>query len=349
MNVIVIYIFNYVKILGGFYMKIGIFWRRFRNVEQQMKFTPDEVYDDAYEEAYHHYCALKKAGYDAVMIEWKQDPIETFKDIEENDVDIVFNASSLREVAFLETFEIPYVGSGLDLVSLNKATRKELVAYNGLPTPKFTVAKSVDKIPEIELKYPLFVKPIEGRGSAGIDEENIIHEYEQLPKVVDKITTKLGQAALIEEFIEGREITVGIIGYYNPEVLPIVEIQYNSAKTNTFQHKMYDNEIIECPAEFPKEVENNIKDIALKIYKILNAKDYARIDMIVGKDNVPYFLEINTYAGLTMESRKSEEGKIEVHHGYMGYSAKAAGMDAPEFLSTILESAIERYNCLTSN
>ena len=60
MNVIVIYIFNYVKILGGFYMKIGIFWRRFRNVEQQMKFTPDEVYDDAYEEAYHHYCALKK-------------------------------------------------------------------------------------------------------------------------------------------------------------------------------------------------------------------------------------------------------------------------------------------------
>ena len=68
------------------------------------------------------------------MIEWKQDPIETFKDIEENDVDIVFNASSLREVAFLETFEIPYVGSGLDLVSLNKATRKELVAYNGAYT-----------------------------------------------------------------------------------------------------------------------------------------------------------------------------------------------------------------------
>ncbi len=72
-------------------------------------------------------------------------------------------------------------------------------------------------------------------------------------------------------------------------MLPIVEIEYNSAKTNTFEHKMYDNEIIHCPANFSKEEENRIKDAALNIYKALNAKDYARIDMIVGKDGVPIF------------------------------------------------------------
>ncbi|NLW23124.1 MAG: ATP-grasp domain-containing protein [Tissierellia bacterium] len=324
-------------------MKVGVFWRKFRNVEQQMRLTPDKVYDDAYEEAYHHYSALKLAGYDACLIEWQRDPRKTFEIIKKEKVDIVFNASSLKEVTFLETFGIPYVGSGIDLVPLNKAQRKEIVAYNKLPTPKFVVANNEKDIPEINLRYPLFVKPINGRGSAGINEENIIYKYEDLPKVVRKITKHLGQKALIEEFIEGREITVGIIGYKNPVVLPIVEIEYNSAKTNTFEHKMYDREIIHCPANFSEEEEKYIKDVALKIYRVLNAKDYARIDMIFGKDGVPYFLEINTFAGLTTDSEKDEDGKIKVHHGYMGYAAKAYGMDKAEFIGSILESGIERY------
>lgn len=324
-------------------MKVGVFWRKFRNVEQQMVLTPDKVYDDAYEEARHHYSALISAGYDACLVEWVKDPRETLKNLKKEDVDIIFNASSLKEVTFLETFGIPYVGSGIDLVPLNKAKRKEFVAYNKLDTARFVIASDVNNIPEINLKYPLFVKPISGRGSAGISEENIINKYEELHKVVEKITVKMGQKALIEEFVDGREITVGIIGYKDPIVLPIVEIKYNSAKTNTFEHKMYDQETIKCPADFTKEEEKRISQAALNIYKVLNAKDYARIDMIVGKDGLPYFLEINTFAGLTMESKKDEGGNMKVHHGYMGYSAKAAGMTAAKFISSILESAIERY------
>lgn len=324
-------------------MKVGVFWRKFRNVEQQRRITPDKIYDDAYEEAYHHYSALKSAGYDVCLIEWKKDPRKTLEDIKRQKVDIIFNASSLKEIAFLETFGIPYVGSGIDLVPLNKAQRKEIVAYNKLPTPKFTIVDDADNIPDIDLNYPLFVKPIEGRGSAGISDENIIYKPEQLPKVVRKITDKIGQKALIEEFIEGREVTVGIIGYRNPKVLPIVEIEYNSTKTNTFEHKMYDKEIIHCPANIRKEEEKRIKNVALKVYKILNAKDYSRIDMILGKDGIPYFLEINTFAGLTMDSQKDEEGNMKVHHGYMGYAAKAAGMTSDKFIGIILESAIERY------
>ncbi len=324
-------------------MKVGVFWRKFRNVEQQMKLTPDKVYDDAYEEAYHHYSALKSAGYDVTLIEWRKDPRKTYENITKEKVDIIFNASSFKEITFLETFGIPYVGSGIDLVSLNKAQRKEIVAYNKLPTPKFIIADDPNNIPEINLNYPLFVKPIKGRGSAGISEENIIYKYDDLPKVVKKITEKIGQESLIEEYIEGREVTVGIIGYEDPIVLPIVEIKYNSAKTNTFEHKMYDREIINCPADFTEEIEKRIKTTALNIYKSLNAKDYSRIDMIVDKEGIPYFLEINTFAGLTMASEKDEEGKMKIHHGYMGYAAKAAGMSAPEFLSKILESAIGRY------
>jgi len=331
------------KYKGGMNMKVGVFWRKYRNVEQQMRITPDKIYDDAYEEAYHHYSALREAGYDACLLEWKRDPRETLRDIRKENISIVFNASSLKEVAFLETFGIPYVGSGIDLVPMNKAKRKEIVAYNRLPTPRFVVASDPNNIPDINLRYPLFVKPIEGRGSAGITEENIIYRYEDLPKVVRKITEKIGQKALIEEYIEGREITVGIIGYKDPMVLPIVEIEYNDTKTNTFEHKMYDREKIHCPARLTRDEEKLVKDTALKIYRVLNAKDYSRIDMILGKDGIPYFLEINTFAGLTTDSGRDENGKMKIHHGYMGYAAKAAGMTRGEFIGKILESAIERY------
>jgi len=317
-------------------LKVGVFWRRFRNVELQCKLTQDKVFDDAYDEAFQHYNAIREAGFDAVLIEWKNDPRKTLQELVNEKVDLVFNASSLKEVAFLEAFGIPFVGSGLDLVATSKSTRKKLVAFHKLPTPRFVIATRPDRIPEHDLKYPLFVKPIRGRGSAGISEENVVKNPDDLPRVVAKITDKIGQAALIEEFIKGREITVGIIGYENPRVLPLLEIEYNSVITNTFEHKMLDNEIVHCPADLAPEIEKRISETALKIYKILNAKDYGRIDMILSEDGVPYFLEINTFAGLTMSSGKA-------HNGYMGYMAEALGMTAGEFIGSIIESAIKRY------
>ncbi|MCG0274865.1 MAG: ATP-grasp domain-containing protein [Thermosediminibacteraceae bacterium] len=318
-------------------MKVGVFWRKFRNVELQMKLSGENIYDDAYEEAYQHYQAIKEAGFDAVLIEWKKEnPTETLQKVLDEKVDLVFNASSLQEVAFLEALGIPFVGSGIDLVATDKAARKKVVAYHKLPTPNFLVVENPNEIPLHDLKYPLFVKPVRGRGSAGISEENIVESPENLPRVVAKITDKIGQPALVEEFIKGREITVGIIGYKNPEVLPPVEIEYNSVKTNTFEHKMYDNEIIHCPARLSPEEEEKVKSTALQIYKVLNAKDYGRIDMILGDDGIPYFLEINTFAGLTM----SRDG---THHGYMGYMAKTRGMSRAEFIGSIVKSAAERY------
>ncbi|RKL63299.1 ATP-grasp domain-containing protein [Thermoanaerobacteraceae bacterium SP2] len=323
-------------------MKVGVFWRRFRNVELQRKLTQDKIFDDAYDEAFQHYSAIREAGFDAVLIEWKKDPRETLQILNNEKVDLIFNASSLKEVAFLEAFGIPFVGSGLDLVATSKAARKKIVAYHKLPTPGFFVANSPDRIPEHHLKYPLFVKPVRGRGSAGISEENVVKNPEDLPGVVAKITQKIGQPALVEEFIQGREITVGIIGYENPKVLPILEIEYNSTITNTFEHKMLDHEIIHCPAKLTSEEQSRITDIAKRIYKVLNAKDFGRIDMILGRDGIPYFLELNTFAGLTMSSGKA-------HNGYMGYMAEALGITAAEFIGSIIQSAIKRYGEETIN
>ncbi|HHV18465.1 MAG TPA: ATP-grasp domain-containing protein [Thermoanaerobacterales bacterium] len=317
-------------------MKVGVFWRKFRNVELQKRLSQDNIYDDAYDEAFQHMTAIKEAGFDAALIEWKKDPKETLKELLRQKIDMIFNASSLKEVAFLEAFGIPFVGSGLDLIATSKAARKKLVAFHKLPTPKFFVTKNSKEIPEHSLKYPLFVKPVSGRGSAGISEENVVKSPEGLPKVIEKITQKIGQAALVEEFIKGREITVGIIGNDKPRVLPILEIEYNSAITNTYEHKMLDNEIIHCPADFSEAEEDRIKNTAKRIYKVLNAKDFGRVDMIVAEDGTPYFLELNTFAGLTMSSGKA-------HSGYMGYMAEAENMTGAEFIGGIVHFALERY------
>ncbi len=322
-------------------MKIAIFWRKNRNVEFQKKLTQEDLYDDAYEEAKSHGEGLKAGGYDVILMEWTGHPLSMARNIRDAGVSMVFNASSDEELKFLEAFNIPYTGTNMQVVGMDKAYRKIIVSHYGVTTPKFILAHSHENIPEIHMRYPLFVKPLNGRGSAGISEDNIINRYEELPKVVGKITEKIHQPALIEEFIRGREVTVGIIGYHNPEVLPILEIGYTFGKTNTYEHKMLDQEKIMCPMKVSKVVENRIIDMALKVYSVLNIADYGRVDMILDSDNVPYFLEVNTFPGLNMPQ---ETGEKTAHYGYMGYMAKERGYTKSEFLGKILESTMERYN-----
>ncbi len=321
-------------------MKIGVFWRSFRNVEFQQMLTPENVKDDAYTEAYLHSEALEEAGYNTEIIEWNSNPIELYNEIKEKQVDVVFNASSTEELNFLEVFKIPYTGSHENIVGMSKSIRKIIVSYYNIPTPRFVLAKSPEDIPEINLRYPLFVKPVEGRGSAGIDDTNIIESPEDLPKVVRKITEGIGQGALIEEYIKGREVTVGVIGYENPEVLPILEIKLNHSRTNTYEHKMFDRETIICPMELDEKLERDIKTLSLEIYKILDIKDFGRIDYILDENNIPYFLEVNTFAGLTMLDPNDKE---RAHYGYMGYMATTKGYSRSEFLSKIVQSTLDRY------
>lgn len=324
-------------------MKIGVLWRRFRNVEQHMNLEPERTYDDAYLEALHYSYGLRDAGYETCLLEWRDECCETMREIEGEKVDLIFNASSTNEVAFCEILGLPYVGSDLGLVATDKAFRKAVVGYYGLATPRFVVAKDEDSIPEIPFGYPVFIKPLSGRGSAGIGEDNIVRDPEAIREVVAKVVHGVGQPALIEEYIQGKEITVGVIGFRHPVALPAVEIEYNSQTTNTFEHKMFDRETIYCPARLPSVVEKDIRNTCLLIYEVLNAKDYARIDMMLDDHLEPYFLELNTFAGLTMESQVAEDETMRLHHGYMGYAAKAAGMSQAELLGSIVKSALDRY------
>jgi len=332
--------------------QIAVLWRAGRNVEWQSKYLGDAMPDDAYEEALLHVEALRQAGHDARPVRWRPgDLAGMLRELSPDRMDLVFNASSLEEVAFLEAAGIPYAGSGLDLTSLDKATRKKILVYHGIPTAPFFVVASGARAgaglvplsaladgwqPPQSLSYPLFVKPIRGRGSSGISDESIVEDVQSLRRQCERIITRLGQGALVETYIPGREVTVGIIGD-PPRVLTPLEIEYNQALTNTCEHKM-DNEIMHCPARFEESNLERFKAVALSAFRALGARDYGRVDMMVDSEGRPWVLELNTFAGLQIVTGREKH----LHASYIGEMARDMGLTAAEVVGAIVEAAWKR-------
>ncbi len=333
-------------------LNVAVLYRPGRNVEWHNKIAGQQVPDDAIEEASIHRDGLEAAGHNAHLVKWTPHNLSSMLD-ELKKFDIVFNASSLPEVAFLEAAGIPYCGSGLDLVALDKATRKKLLAYHGVSTAPFVVveadhaaggsALSLSELkkgwePEPPLAYPMFVKPVRGRGSQGISDDSIVEDHASLVRQVELIISKLEQGALVESYLKGREVTVGVVGN-PPTVLPPLEIEYNQARTNSFVHKM-DNEIMHCPARITPEQTEKARQVAMATFSALGARDFGRIDTILTEDGTPWVLEINTFAGLQILTGKESH----LHQSYIGAMAKQLDWDMAELVNRILDSARQRYN-----
>ena len=333
-------------------LRIAVLWRPGRNVEMQRAFTGEDIPDDALEEAILLRDGLTAAGHEACLVRWEPDPAETLAELRVLASQLVFNVSSDKEAALLHAAGIPYCGSGIGLIALDKAARKKIMLHDGVLTPPFVVvvpdgkAKgsevSVSDIgrgwePEPPMEYPLFVKPVEGRGSAGVSDDSIVTNRRELHRQVQAITGQLGQGALVENYIQGREVTVGIIGD-PPVVLEPLEIEYRSAKTNSFEHKQ-DREIMHCPARVSHEERERVIKEALRAFEVLGARDFARVDTILAHDGRPWVLELNTFAGLHMVTGKERH----LHASYIGAMAKAMGLSAAEILSRIVDSAQKRY------
>ena len=334
-------------------LRIAVMWRPGRNIEWQKRFTQSDIPDDSMEEASLHRDALSEAGHDAFLVRWDSSrPATSISELRQRQTDLVFNASSLEEVTSLEAHGIPYCGSGLDLVALDKAGRKKILAFHGIPTAPFVVIDrlpvpgrnivGIDSIrsswkPVLPLSYPLFVKPVRGRGSAGVTDDSIVTNNEDLYSAAHAIISRLGQATLVESYVRGREVTVGVFG--NPAtVMPPLEIEYNRARTNSFDHKK-DNEIMHCPARLDPAVMERVKIEALNTFEALGARDFGRIDTMVTDDGTPWVLEINTFAGLQMLTGQEKH----LHASYMGMMARRMGMTRSDLLGTIVEAARARY------
>ena len=324
--------------------KIGLLNKKRGNFRIQEKFVgTDKVVDETHKEVAHHKQALIDAGYEIYTISWGESFI---KDLEDNKVDLIFNVSSMAEAVILEELEIPFVGSDTTIIAiaLNKSLSKTIWKSKGLQTSPFRVAKSVEDCSIFKdnppFNYPLFIKPIAGRGSAGIDDSSIIKNFEQLVKGVGERLNTIKQPVLVEKFLWGTEITLGLIGNKNDiTVLPPLEISFSEAGSFlTFDKKEIDDDTFYCPARLSDGDMCKIKEFAKKAYQAIGSKDYGRIDIVLTKEG-PYLLEINSFAGLMCTPK-------EKPHSYFGFMAAADNMRASDLIDEIIKTALKRYKMI---
>jgi D-alanine-D-alanine ligase len=323
-------------------LRIGLLHKKRGNFATQEKFVgADGVVDETDTEVAHHEQALTEAGYSVRQIHWGPDFIH---DLRRSQVDLIFNVSSLVEAAILEELEIPYVGSGAFTIAVaaDKTLAKRLWQLAGLPTSPFHVART-EKDCEVfrdnpPLEYPLFIKPVAGRGSAGINDTSVVDSYDQLIRGVVERYETIGQPVLIERFLQGREITLGILGNgADARVLSPLEIVYREGDiTLTFEKKELDDDSLLCPAPLSAEETRMMQQLALRAYRVLGFRDYGRIDTILTEEG-PFLLEGNTFAGLMCTPK-------EKPHSYIGCMVRAEGKDGTDLLDEIVQVAMKRID-----
>ena len=250
--------------------------------------------------------ALKERGYLAVALDAERSIAER---ISSSAIDVAFIAlhGMLGEdgaiQGLLEIMGIPYTGSGVfaSALAMNKVASKKIFLYHQLPTPAFQVvyadeAGCLDEtVNGVTLSYPVIIKPAEEGSTIGV---TIVQRKEELlPALI--AAGRYGKEILIEEFISGREITVGIL---DDQALPIIEIIPRNGFYD-FQAKYKKGETAYLFPDWLSAVqEQKIKDLALSAYHALGCCSAARVDFMVSPNNRPFILEINTVPGMTETS-----------------------------------------------
>jgi D-alanine-D-alanine ligase len=264
-------------------------------------------------------------------------------------VDVVFNIAEgfrgrNREAqvpALLELLDIPYTGSDPATLSLalDKALAKRVVRAAGLDTPNFQLMNTGrERLDKQFNRWPLMVKPVAEGSSKGVIAKSVCHNESELREVVKEMVDRYQQPALVEEYIGGREFTVGLLGERRPEVLPPMEIVFTDKSDKTpiykFEDKLEENDRIkyEVPAKVEPGQLERLRAAARTAFMSLGCRDVARIDFRMDAETGKiYFIECNPLPGLTP-----------------GWSdlvliAQGDGMDYRTLIGEILSGAIRRY------
>lgn len=223
----------------------------------------------------------------------------------------------------LETMEIPFSGSGVlaSALCMDKNISKKILKAEDILTPNWTIVTKGEEIDynKVEnLRYPLVIKPNNGGSSIGA---YIVRKRDEFEKAVIQCFN-YNNEVIIEEYIQGEEITCPVLG---GDILPILSIKVK-AEFFDYNSKYTSNDTIEEIALLSKDMRIKIEKIALKIWEVFKLKAYARIDIIV-KDEEAYVLEINTLPGMTKAS-------------LLPKSAAAVGMNFPTLLNKIIEHSL---------
>ncbi|MBI4304008.1 MAG: GNAT family N-acetyltransferase [Chloroflexi bacterium] len=300
--------------------------------------------------------ALAERGYPAVRVPLVP-PLEQVREVLKNlKTDVVFNlfegfeGSPETEVAvadILSELRLTYTGcpaAALSL-SLDKAKTKELLAKAGIATPGYQVL-SPQTLSTFHLNYPCIVKPCAEDASHGLSEESVVYDFASLERQVGKVSQSYGGQALVEEFLDGREFNVTVLGNREPVVLPISEIVFSLPpgvpRILTFAAKWepespyYEQTQAVCPAEIDAATRQHIVDAALSAFQALGCRGYARVDFRLDAKGLPEVIEVNPNPDISLDS-----GAVR--------QAKASGMNYSQFIERIVLLALERRQNLEIN
>lgn len=251
--------------------------------------------------------------------------------------------SEAEVVTLLEKTGKPFSGSNTKAIILttNKMATKDILLAKNLPTPKFQIFTNHEEI-NPELTFPLFVKPNNEDCSLGISSASVVNTPEELHAQIDALRESYSEAVLVEEYIEGRELNVTVLGNgENAHVLPVSEIVFGLSFTNKYKFvdfaakweeetSNYKETTGVCPAILDDDIRQEVERVALEAFKATGCADYARVDIRLAKNHIPYILEVNANPGIGPEDGATR-------------SAKAAGMTYPEFIQKIIDAALTRY------
>ena len=295
--------------------------------------------------------ALEAKGHRVTFFDMNETPLP-FDKIAEANVDIVFNVcerinnSSLLEphaAAILDCLGIPYTGSNpLTLaMCIDKIKVKKILEYHEIPTPQFDYVFSADEETRDDLRYPLIVKPANTDNSIGITNDSVVTSPRQLKERIASIIKQFNRPVLIEEYVEGDEVDVSIMGNEaEVKVLPLSRSIFSDLPAGTwhiypFQAKWsedptYEKIQVERPAKYSEKLTRLISEITLDTYNIFDCHDYARIEVRVDKSGNPYVLEVNPNPSINRGD-------------CVPNCAALIGLSYEDFIEDILKAAIRRY------
>jgi D-alanine-D-alanine ligase len=275
---------------------------------------------------------------------------EFVSNILQNDIDFVFNISEglgnykSREAqipAVLEMLGVPYSGSDPQCLALclDKPMTKTLVATAGVRTPGWSVVTGYSQLKEItaaDLPLPAFIKPAYEGSSKGIRLGSKAETIDQACEIATRLLQQYRQPVMIEEFIAGDEVTVGMLGNDPPEILGIMRVlpkQRNADFIYSLEIKRDWEQLVEyeCPARLEPDISREIAKLSLKVFKTLGCRDFARLDFKLQSNGLPYFLEINPLAGL---NPKSSDLPLMAYKLARTYHS---------LIAAILNTALQRY------
>jgi D-alanine-D-alanine ligase len=284
-----------------------------------------------------------------------EDAIEAFiKGLKASPFDMVFNlcegafgksAFEMHIAAILELQGMPFTGSpALTLgLALNKGLTKDILSSRGVTTPEYCILDGPPQRLKRGLKFPLIIKPLMEDSSLGIDQGAVVKTMKELRKRVDYITSSFNQPAIAEEYIDGREFNVSVLGNLPEAVaLPPSEIDFldfpeDAPKICCYESKwirqspFYSKTKPVCPADIPEELARELSSTALRAYGIMGCRDYARVDMRVGEDGNVKVLEVNPNPDISEDAGFARAGRVH-------------GLSYPRLIAEIVRLAEKRYH-----